>query len=287
MSENKRLIMVFVAIVVVIGVILLISFWPEPDKTFSCGVKADGDYAKLGNVDYKQYQCLYKSDSKNAIVVADKLSKAKKNALNKTAKKLGHAIYYIDTDKVSTKQLNTIKKQLKYKDNDNFKTDALVVVQNKKVTTYTEAKLTDTTELNKFLKTSGIAKFACNVTAQEDYENIGDVTYEQFECLYESDEPFVLVIEQTTCGYCHKFNPVINTYAGDNNLPIYAIQMDKLDSDQKTALQDSFKSYFETNTSWGTPLSLAVKNKEVVTDLSGYTDDESEIDNLYEELGLK
>ena len=63
--------------------------------------------------------------------------------------------------------------------------------------------------------------------------------------------------------------------------------MDKLDSDQKTALQDSFKSYFETNTSWGTPLSLAVKNKEVVTDLSGYTDDESEIDNLYEELGLK
>ena len=87
MNENKRLLMMFGIIALVVIIILVISFWPKPDKTFMCGVKADGDYNKLGKVNYKQYQCLYESESKNPVVVADELSSKDKKQLNEAAKK--------------------------------------------------------------------------------------------------------------------------------------------------------------------------------------------------------
>jgi len=164
MNENKRLFMIFGIIILVVGVILAISFWPEPDKTFSCGIKADGEYDKLGKVNYKQYQCLYESDTKNAIVVADKLSDKDKKQINETAKKVNHAIYYIDMDKVSSDELKTIKKKLNYGDNS-FKKDVILVLNDKKVETYKEEFLKGQDDLYKFLKDAKLTKFACETVA--------------------------------------------------------------------------------------------------------------------------
>ena len=47
------------------------------------------------------------------------------------------------------------------------------------------------------------------------------------------------------------------------------------------------KDYFDENESWGTPTTLGVSNKKVVSSLSGYTDDTSELDNFFTELGMK
>ena len=59
-----------------------------------------------------------------------------------------------------------------------------------------------------------------------------------------------------------------------------------MDSDDVNNILSSL-SYFEENTGWGTPLTLAIKDKKVITELSGYTDDTTSIENLYKELGLK
>ena len=285
MNENKRLITIFVVIVAVIGLILFISFWPEKDRTFRCGVKADGDYEKLGKVNYKQYQCLYESKDKNALVVANDLSKKEKSILNKSAKQIGHALYYLDVQNISDEDMKVIKKELKYND-DSFKNDVIIVFKGKKIDNFKESILSDSDKLNTFLKESNLSKFACDVKATEEYENVAEITYEQYKCLYDSGNPFVLVLEQTSCGYCQQFNPIIGEYTEKNNLPIYVIQIDTLSDSDRSALTNSL-SYFNENDSWGTPLTLAIKDKKVVSEIGGYTDDASNLDELYKKLELK
>ncbi len=280
MNETKRLLSVFGVILIIVGVILLVSFWPEKDKTFICGVAADGDYSKLGKVDYKQYQCLYKDESKNGLIIADKLSTKEKKALNDAAEDISHALYYLDTENIAKSDLNKIKKELDYKNQTMF------IIENKKVKDTKKLDLTSKDEILKYVKDAELAKFACGVKTDEEYENLGAITYEQYQCLYESDNAFALVLEQTTCGYCHQFNPILNDYVGEENLPVYTIQIDTLKASDKQELLDSLE-YFKDNESWGTPLSLGIKNKEVVADLSGYTDDTTQIEEFFKKTGLK
>ena len=285
MNENKRLIAVGLTLSALIVLILLISFWPKPDKNFACNIKADGDYTRLGVVNYKQYTCLTKENGKKAIVVTDKMTKAKKEALNKTATKIGQSIYYIDTKSIKKDDLKTIKKKLKYQDKS-FTKDVILVVEKGKVEAYKEDILTKEDDIKSFLKENKISKYACDATPSEEYPNLAQVTYEQYNCLYESEEPFAIILSQTTCGYCKQFKPYINEYVGKNNLPLYFIEVNELSEDENNALQASL-SYFKDNESWGTPLTLGIKNKEVVTELSGFTDDDDEVDNFFKELGLK
>ena len=57
MSENKRMLALFGVIILVVAIILVISFWPEPDKTFACSVKKDDNYTKLAAINYEDYEC--------------------------------------------------------------------------------------------------------------------------------------------------------------------------------------------------------------------------------------
>ncbi len=285
MSETKRLIMVGLVIVAVVAVILLISFWPKADKSFACNVKADGDYEKLGKVNYKQYQCLMEEDSKVAIAVADNMTEKKKTSLNDTAKKIGHVIYYLDNDDIDTADMKVIKKDLKYQDNS-FKKDVVLVIENGKVSSFKENDLTDAETLRSFLVEAKLAKFACDVTADQEYENLGELDYEAYNCLYESGEPFAVILAQTTCSYCVSYKPIIDEYVAENNLPIYIMEIDQLSDDERSSLLSSL-SYFENNENWGTPLTLGIKNKEVVSEISGFTEDEEIINSFFDELGLK
>ena len=284
MNENKRMLIFFVSIILVIAVILIIAFWPEPDTTFACGVKSDKDYSKLGAINYQQYECLMEQDNKNAIAISDGLSDEEKENLNKVAEEIGKGIYYI-SDEVSNSDLNSIKKDLKF-DKISYDNSSLVVVENAKVIAGIDKNLNKYKEINQFLKEVDFVKFACNTTNDSEYENLAKLTYDQYDCLYNSDEPFVMVVTQSTCHYCEQFLPVINDYAAKNDLPVYFLEIDTMD---QTDAQNIFSTltYFSENSGWGTPLTLAIKDKEVVTELSGYTDDTTSIDNLFKEIGLK
>ena len=74
MNENKRMLILFISIVLVIAIILVIAFWPEADKTFTCGVQADKDYNNLGSANAEQYECLKEQNNKFAIAISDGLS---------------------------------------------------------------------------------------------------------------------------------------------------------------------------------------------------------------------
>lgn len=282
MNENKRMLTLLIAIILIIGIILIIAFWPEADKTFTCGVKKDKDYEKLGSVNYKQYECLSKEDS-YVLVISDGLTNDEKKALNKAGEKASYGIYYI-SEEVSNSDLKTIKNDLKT-DKVNYDNSSLVIVQDDKVTYGTES-LKDSDAIYNLLKEANLIKFSCNATSDEEYENLSKLTYEQYDCLYNSDEAFILMITQSTCSYCKEFKPVINEYAGENNIPVYYAEIDTLGSEDSQKIMDSL-TYFTENTDWGTPLTLGVKNKEVVAELSGYTDDTSQIESFVKKVGLK
>lgn len=284
MNENKRMLIFFISIILVIAVILVIAFWPEADKTFTCSVKGDKDYSKLGSVNYKQYECLSKQDNKYAIVISDGLSNSEKKALNSAAEQTGRGIYYL-SDELSNTDLKNIKNDLKT-DKVSYDNSVLVIVDNGKVTDGLDKNLDKTDDIYNFLKEAGFIKFTCNTQTDEEYTNLARLTYDQYECLYNGDEPFVVILTQSTCGYCEQFLPVINEYAGENDLPVYFLEIDTMDNNDMQDVISSL-SYFDDNDSWGTPLTLAIKDKKVVTQISGYTNDTTTIDNLFKEIGLK
>lgn len=285
MNENKRLLTVFGIIIAIILLILLISFWPKADKSFSCKVKADGNYEKLGKANYEQYQCLRDLESTNALVVANDLSKKEKEALNKIAKEIDKVIYYLDTENISKTDLNKVKKELKYNENS-FEKDVILAISDKKVITYKEDILSSYNELAKFVDEANLAKFACNVESDSEYENLGEITYDQYQCLYNNNKTFALIIARTSCSWCQKFKPVINEYVGKNNLPIYIVEYDKWEEEEFNAMLSSL-DYFNNNESWGTPLTIAIKDKKVTAELSGYTDDEDSMSEFFKKAGLK
>lgn len=284
MNENKRMLIFFISIVLVIAIILVIAFWPETDKSFACSVSADKDYDKLGAINYKQYECLAKEDDKVALVISDGLSNEEKKALNEAASKINHAIYYL-SDEVSNSDLKSIKDDLKT-DKVSFDKNSLVIIEDGKVTDGTDKDLANSNDIYSFLKDSGLAKFACEATSDSKYENLSKLTYNQYDCLYNSDEPFIMIITQSTCHYCEQFLPIVNDYAGKNNLPVYFLEIDTMDDEDVQTVFSSL-SYFDENSDWGTPLTLAIKDKKVVDTLSGYTDDTSALDKLFKELELK
>ena len=98
MNENKRLLIFFISIVLVIAIILVIAFWPQADTTFACGVSADKDYSKLGSINYKQYECLAEQNDKFAVAISDGLSDDEKKTLNEAAEKINVGIYYLSDD---------------------------------------------------------------------------------------------------------------------------------------------------------------------------------------------
>lgn len=281
MNENKRMLALFGVIILIVAIILVIAFWPEPDKTFACNVKKDGDYTKLAAITYEDYECL--KDESNVVIAAGDLSTKEKENLNKAGEEAGIGIYYL-SDEISKSDLNKIEDELDYADNA-FEKDVVLVVNEGNVEAYKEDILNKSESIYNFLEEAGVTTFACNVTTSEEYENLGVITYEDYECLLDSDKPFALVIAQTTCSYCQQYAPVINEYAGENNVPIYVVYLDELGEEANDLL--SSLSYFDDNSDWGTPLTLGIDNKEVVANISGYTDDTETIDNFMEQAGIK
>ena len=284
MNENKRMLIFFISIILIVAVILIIALWPEADKTFTCSVKADKDYSKLGSINYKQYECLSKQDDKYALAISDGLSDDEKKALNKAAEESGRGIYYL-SDELSNSDLKNIKKDLKT-DKVSYDDTALVIVENEKVTDGLDKNLKNSDDISQFLKDSGFIKFTCNTETDEEYPNLAKLTYDQYECLYNSDTPFVMVITQSTCSYCKQYLPFVNEYAGENDLPVYILEIDTMDN---TDVQDvlSSLSYFDDNSDWGTPLTLAIKDKKVATEINGYTNQTNDLDKVFKEIGLK
>ena len=119
----------------------------------------------------------------------------------------------------------------------------------------------------------------------ETYPNLTITEYEKFKEVYDSNQKSVIVLGQTSCGWCTRYKPVINEIAGEYQIPIYYININTYTSENYQNVVNSLSSYFKEHSSWGTPLTLIIENGSVVAAQSGYADKETTIE-FYKANGI-
>lgn len=97
-----------------------------------------------------------------------------------------------------------------------------------------------------------------------------EITYSEYAEKLDMEKPFVVVIKRDGCGYCDMYEPVVTEVANEYGLPIYYINMSKLNGDEQKALSSS-NSYLRKN-QWGTPTTLFMYGKTVVDTIGGYVE---------------
>ena len=113
-----------------------------------------------------------------------------------------------------------------------------------------------------------------------------ELTYSEYEEKIESNEPFIFIIERTTCSHCQNFMPVAEKFAREYNIPIYYIDTDKFEGDEWTGLEKS-NSFFKKNSgNWGTPTIMILVGSDAVDYYQGETDSDGLYDFLSEKISL-
>ena len=114
-----------------------------------------------------------------------------------------------------------------------------------------------------------------------------ELTYAQYEEKIESKEPFIFIIERTTCSHCQNFMPVAEKFAKDYNIPIYYIDTDKFVGDEFTSLQKSNSFFKKKKESWGTPTTMILVGSDAVDFVEGETDSNGLYNLLKEKVSIE
>lgn len=112
-----------------------------------------------------------------------------------------------------------------------------------------------------------------------------DITYTEYEEKIDSEKPFMVVIVNDGCGYCEMYIPVIEEVASEYNLPIYKLNLANITNDEYSKLMNS-NSYLKRE-KWGTPTTLLMQGSQVIDSIGGYTEKDSVVDFLEENVVLE
>lgn len=99
---------------------------------------------------------------------------------------------------------------------------------------------------------------------------------DNFISMYESDILYMAVIGQTICGHCEDYKKIINKIAYEEDINIYWLEFDLLNVDDK----NRFQALNERFNKFGTPLTIFIKNKEIVDEISGNVASQTVISKL-------
>ena len=119
-----------------------------------------------------------------------------------------------------------------------------------------------------------------------EYENLTEISYNEYSELIKSTEPKVIVVGQTSCSHCIAAKPYYDEIARENDIDIYYLNFTKMTADEQEAIQTSL-TYFKENTQWGTPLMLIVKDGDNIAVDSGFLDKQTVVDFLTENSIIK
>ena len=107
------------------------------------------------------------------------------------------------------------------------------------------------------------------------------LTYDEYQEKIDNNEAFVVIIERTTCSHCQNFMPVAETFASENNLPMYYIDTDEMEEEDWSKLETSNTFFKKNKNSWGTPTTIVLAGNESLEYIEGETDADSLLE-LYE-----
>ena len=102
--------------------------------------------------------------------------------------------------------------------------------------------------------------------------NVGlhKINYEKLNEMIENKETFALCISRTTCSHCEDYKPKLESFAKENNLNIYYIDIDTESKDN----QEKFNDLISFNGQ--TPVTVFIKNGNEETTANRISGDVSE-----------
>lgn len=103
-----------------------------------------------------------------------------------------------------------------------------------------------------------------------------EISYSEYDKMVTNEEPFIVIIERTGCGYCEMYMPIITDVANEKKIPIYYIDTDKMSSEDLRLL--STKNTYLKRNKWGTPTTLLMLGNKVLDSIGGYVEKDSVLD---------
>ena len=158
---------------------------------------------------------------------------------------------YIDAIEINSSYLNKILKELEI---SSLGTPYLAVVSNGKVVD-TQNGYSDYDVTFEFLQENEIIDKDAELL-------LNYIGYDEYEKLLNGNENSVVVVGQSTCGYCVQAKIILNKIAEEKDVEINYLNISYLKEEEGEKFESSL-DYFEDE-QWGTPLMLIVKDGELV-----------------------
>lgn len=179
---------------------------------------------------------------------------------------------YVNTDSTSTKYMNMIMSDLGV---DSVGTPYLAIVSNGKVVA-TQKGYSDYDITFKFLQDNKV--IANDAKLSLNYIELGD-----YKSLIADDKKSIIVVGQSTCIHCIRTKLVLNKIVDEYGTKINYLNVSYLDDNETAEFKKSF-DYFGTD-DWGTPVTIVVKNGEIVGTLEGEQSEQNYV-SFFEEQGV-
>ncbi len=256
MNEKKKIIVLLGAIAAVILLIVVCSAIEN---------KKSREYVK------EFYSAFNGNEEKLVMIGRDNCSWCQlfKPYLDLMHDKFGLEYLYVNTNELTTSIFKKLLKDISVDEKD-FGTPYTIVVKEGKVVDSLNG-YTDDADLIKFLKNH---KFV----GDDAKMSLNYIDYQGFKKVAKSNENKILVLGQTTCGYCIKAKPILNKIADEYGVEINYLNVNTLSKEESEKLS-KYVSYLGEN-EWGTPLTLIVNNGKVIDSANGLLDEEGYI-NLF------
>ena len=101
------------------------------------------------------------------------------------------------------------------------------------------------------------------------------IDYDEYEDLISEEDTHIVVIGQTTCSHCIAIKPALNSVAKEYDLTINYLNLTKMTEEQSDDFNESLTTIeyndpdFVESGSFGTPLTLIIKDGKVTNYISG------------------
>lgn len=158
---------------------------------------------------------------------------------------------YVDASEISSSYLSKILEKLEL---SSLGTPYLAVVSNGKVVDAQNA-YSDYDITFEFLQEN-------EIIAEDAELLLNYIGYDEYEKLLKGKENSVVVVGQSTCGYCVQSKIILNKIAEEKDVEINYLNISYLTEEEGEKFESSL-DYFEEE-QWGTPLMLIVKNGKLV-----------------------
>lgn len=262
-KERKKTIIITVSLAVIALILMLCFIFIELKDM---GIIGSAESSEI----MKEFNNNYNSNEKKVIYYASSecgYCELQKPILELIADDYDIEYYSIDSTLLSNSQRKTILEKLGIE----HATPTTVIVKNGKVID-TQVGYTDGKELVKFFKENKIVPKDAEYSAEK---YITFVDYEEYKNLIRNDETNIIVVGQTSCSHCIAIKPALNSVAEDYDLTINYLNLTDLSEEESEKFFESLEKIeyndpdFLKDGSFGTPLTLIVKNGKVVDYISG------------------